>query len=100
MGSNTVDDLTRTYLLFLKLFCFLLLLCFKSYFGETNISFAFRDRGSKDDCIGTAFINLSAIAGQGDSSEGKYNVVVLRYHKVSPLMCIEYFAQCVVQFVL
>lgn len=28
------------------------------------------DRGSTDDCIGTAFISLSEIAGQGDSSEG------------------------------
>ncbi|KAL9983681.1 hypothetical protein ACROYT_G005897 [Oculina patagonica] len=28
------------------------------------------DRGSSDDCIGTAFINLSSIAGQGESSEG------------------------------
>lgn len=28
------------------------------------------DRGSSDDCIGTAFINLSSIAGRGESDEG------------------------------
>lgn len=43
---------------------------------KNNISFLFRDRGSTDDCIGTAFINLSAIAGQGDSSEGKRRVAI------------------------
>ena len=54
------------------------------YFGETNNSFLFRDRGSTDDCIGTAFINLSAIAGQGDSNEGKCKLILLRYHRLSP----------------
>ena len=54
------------------------------YFGEANTLFLFRDRGSTDDCIGTAFINLSAIAGQGDSNEGKCKVIVLRYHRLSP----------------
>ena len=51
---------------------------------KQNTSFLFRDRGSSDDCIGTAFINLSAIAGQGDSSEGECKVIVLRYHRLSP----------------
>lgn len=35
-----------------------------------TLSTFLRDRGSSDDCIGTAFINLSSIVGRGESDEG------------------------------
>ena len=42
----------------------------------------FRDRGSSDDCIGTAFINLSSIAGQGgDEGKAKYTMRMIRLNR-------------------
>lgn len=42
---------------------------------HVHVVFDLRDRLTADDCIGTAYMPISAISGQGD--DGKHNYVVL-----------------------
>lgn len=44
--------------------------CLARHFVEINLS-SFRDQGKTNDFIGTAYLHLSAISGQGDLGEGK-----------------------------
>lgn len=44
--------------------------CLARHFVEINLS-SFRDQGKTNDFIGTTYLHLSAISGQGDLGEGK-----------------------------
>ena len=85
---RTPNSVNKRYIYLLVLDCtaFVLYLLVSFVYPHVNLTFVipflFRDRGSSDDCIGTAFINLSSIAGQGgDEGKAKYTMRMIRLNR-------------------